>query len=194
MVPELVVVLAVDKGAIGGGGGSGGRGGGDRGWGSSRGSSGGGGTSSSATGHGSAGLGAGAASGGTRLGVGANGLQLGLLVHHLLEVNITALGVLVTVLSGVDTRGIGGVSFEGLEGVEVVGRARGVGVPGGVDILLGGVVPELVVVLAVLEVEVGGETSAVKGGGEGRGASGQGKDDSRVLELQGNRGTKRLEG
>lgn len=128
----------------------------------------------------------------TGLRAGLHGLDVSLLIHHLLEVNIATDGVLVTVLSGVDTRGIGGVSFEGLEGVEVGARARGVGVPGGVDVLLGGVVPELIVVLAVLEVEVGGDTSAVKGGGEGRGASGQGKDGSRVLELQGNRGTKRL--
>jgi len=117
-----------------------------------------------------------------------HGLDVGLLVHHLLEVNITADGVLVAVLSGVDTGSIRGVTLESLEGVEVGGRARGIGVPGGVDILLGGMVPELVVVLAILEVEVGGETSTVKGGGESRGASGQGKDGSRVLELQGNRG------
>ena len=45
-------------------------------------------------------------------------------------------------------------------------------------------VPALFVVLSVLEVEVGGETSSGEGGGEGRGTGGQGKDGSRVLELR----------
>ena len=55
----------------------------------------------------------------TRLGVGAHVLQVGLLLHHLSEVDITTDGVLVAVLSGVDTRGVGGVALEGLEGIEV---------------------------------------------------------------------------
>ena len=44
-------------------------------------------------------------------------------------------------------------------------------------------VPALLVVLSVLEVEVGGETSASEGGGEGRGTGGQGKDGGGILEL-----------
>ena len=120
----------------------------------------------------------------TRFGVGGHLLHVGLLLHHLLEVNIATDGVLVTVLTGVDAGSIGGVALEGLEGVEVGGGTGGIGVPSGVDILLGGVVPALLVVLSVLEVEVGGETSAGKGGGESRGTSGQGKDGGRVLELR----------
>lgn len=116
--------------------------------------------------------------------VGSHLLHVGLLLHHLSEVDIATDGVLVTVLTGVDAGSIGGVALEGLEGVEVVGGTGGIGVPSGVDILLGSVVPELVVVLSVLEVEVGGETSAGKGGGEGRGTGGQGKDGGRVLELR----------
>ena len=119
----------------------------------------------------------------TGLRVGAHLLHVGLLLHHLLEVNVTTDGVLVTVLTGVDAGSIGGVALEGLEGVEVGGGTGGIGVPSGVDILLGGVVPALLVVLSVLEVEVGGETSASEGGGEGRGTGGQGKDGGGILEL-----------
>lgn len=45
-------------------------------------------------------------------------------------------------------------------------------------------VPALLIVLSVLEVEVGGETSAGKGRSEGRGTGGQGEDGGRVLELR----------
>ena len=128
----------------------------------------------------------------SRLGVGGHLLHVGLLVHHLLEVNIATDGILVTVLSGVDAGSIRRVALESLEGVEVLGRARGIGIKGGVDVLLGGVVPELIVVLSVLKVEVGGETSASEGGCEGRGTGGQGKDGGRVPDPTTNPNPKKL--
>ena len=112
------------------------------------------------------------------LGVGSHLLHVGLLFHHLSEVDIATDGVLVAVLSGVDTRGIGGVALEGLEGIEVLGRARGIGIERGIDILLGGVVPELIVVLAVVEGAISGggggrsRSSRCGGGGNGGGSSG----------------------
>jgi len=103
----------------------------------------------------------------TGLGVGFSGFHSGPLSLHGGEVDIRANWVLVALFSRVDSRGIGTVSLEGLEGVEVVRRAGGAGVPGLVDILLRGLVPELIVVLSVLEVERGNLTGAGGGGGEG---------------------------
>ena len=72
----------------------------------------------------------------TGLGVGGHGLHVGLLVHHLLEVDVTTDGVLVTVLTGVDAGSIRRVALESLEGVEVGGGTGGIGIPRGVDVLL----------------------------------------------------------
>ena len=88
-----------------------------------------------------------------------------------------------THLSGVDTRGIGRVSLEGLEGVEVLSIAGGARVPLVVDILLGIIVPKLVVVLSVNELGVhpGGHAS-VLGRNEG-GSRGDGGGDNSELHL-----------
>lgn len=85
----------------------------------------------------------------------------------------------VTYFSGVDTRGIRGVTLEGLEGVEVLGGTRGGRVPLVVDILLGILVPKLVIVFSVLEVELGGDRSL---GGRHKGGSGghKGNGDNRL--------------
>ena len=118
----------------------------------------------------------------TGLGVGLTELDLLTLNHHLGEVDIGADRVLVTHLTGVDAGGIGGVTSEGLEGVEVGGRTGGVGVPRGVKFLLGIVVEHLLVILSVLEVEAHGLADAVKGGRKGSGRGGEG-NDSKGLEL-----------
>ena len=52
-----------------------------------------------------------------------------ILSQYLSVVDIATGRVLVTVLTGVNTRGIGGVALEGLKGVEVLGRTGRVGVP-----------------------------------------------------------------
>ena len=72
-----------------------------------------------------------------------------------------------THLSRVDTRSIGGVALEGLEGVEVTGGTGRVGVPLVVDVLLGILIPEFVVVLSVYESSVSGGGSSGRCGGGG---------------------------
>ena len=84
----------------------------------------------------------------TGLGGCGTGIGLSTLVHHDLETDISALGVLVEGLTGVLSGAIRGVSLESLEGVEVHGSTGGVGVPGIVDVLLGLVVPKLNLQLA----------------------------------------------
>lgn len=65
-----------------------------------------------------------------------------------------------THLSRVDTRSIARVALECLKGVEVAGGAGCAGVPLVVNILLGNLVPKLVVIFAVFEVEFGGDAGA----------------------------------
>ena len=81
-----------------------------------------------------------------------------------------------TNLSGVDTRGITGVTLVCLEGVEVSGGTGRVGVPLGVKILLGVVVKKLLVIFTVFEVELGGHASIV-GRHEGGGRCHEGDGD-----------------
>ncbi len=81
-----------------------------------------------------------------------------------------------THLSGEDARRIAGVSLVCLEGVEVSGGTRGVGVPLVVKILLGGVVVKLFVVFTVFVVELGGHASVV-GRHEGGGRCHEGDGD-----------------
>jgi len=83
----------------------------------------------------------------------------------------------ITYFSGVDTRGIRGVSLESLEGVEVTGAASGGRVPLGVDFLLGVMVPKLIVVLSVFEVKLGGHT-CVLGRHEGGSGGHKGNGDN----------------
>lgn len=84
-----------------------------------------------------------------------------------------------TYFSGVDTRGIRGVTLEGLEGVEVLGGTRLRRVPLVVDILLGVLVPKLFIVISILEVELGGDWGL---GGRHEGGSGghKGNGDNRL--------------
>jgi len=84
-------------------------------------------------------------------------LGVGLLRHHDGEADVPADGVLVAGLAGVDPGRVAGVALVGLEGVEVAGGPGGVGVPLVVQVLLGVLVVELAVVLAVVEVESGGD-------------------------------------
>ena len=120
----------------------------------------------------------------TRLRHGGTLLGLCPLIHHLLEANITTLGVLVKGLSREDARCVRGVSTEGLKGVEVLGGPGGVGVPSVVHVLLRVVVPKLVVVISELNEESArlDNTGAERGGrGEGRGGGREG--DSCECEL-----------
>ena len=78
----------------------------------------------------------------SRLGVCGTLFSLSTLGHHDCEGNISAHGVLVSVLSRVESGAVRAVSIPGLEGVEVVDGARGVGIPLGVHDLLGIIVPE----------------------------------------------------
>ena len=115
--------------------------------------------------------------------VGLTVLHLGTLVHHLLEANITTHWVLVEGFTRVDTGGIRGVSSEGLERVEVHWGTRGGRVPFSVNILLGGVVPKLVVVLSVRsEGRKGSGEGRLASRGESRSRSGKGEDGEK-LEL-----------
>lgn len=120
----------------------------------------------------------------TRLGVGITLLNLGTFGHHDSETNISTLGVLVTVLTRVDSRGIRTVSFESLEWVEVLGSTRWGRVPGGVNILLGVVIPKFVVVLSVFETKVGGNACSEWLRGESGGTDGEeGNNGDDLLEL-----------
>ena len=73
----------------------------------------------------------------TRLGASGTLFSFLLLSQHDGVAGISAHGVLVSEFTGVATRGIRAVSIPGLERIEVQGRTRRVGVPSGVDILLG---------------------------------------------------------
>jgi hypothetical protein len=84
--------------------------------------------------------------------------------HHDGEADISTLGILVTDLTGEVTTGVRAVSIPGLEGVEVEFRARGRRVPGAVDLNLGIVVPESVIVLSVSAVEACGEAGSLERG------------------------------
>ena len=105
--------------------------------------------------------------------LGVSGTRLGLstLGHHDGEVNIRADRILVTGLTRVDSRGIGGVSVPGLEWVEVTGGAGGVRVPPVVNILLGIVVPKLLVVVSIFVEEPGGRANSKGSRSEGVGSS-----------------------
>lgn len=78
-----------------------------------------------------------------------------------------------THLSGVDTRCIGGVALESLEGVEVASGTGNTWIPFVVDVLLGILIPEFVIVLSVFKVKLGRET-AVRTGHESGGRSDEG--------------------
>ena len=111
----------------------------------------------------------------TRLGVGGTLLGLLSLNHHLGKVDITAIGVLVKIFTRVVSRGIGGISLEGLEGVEVHGGTGAVGVPLVVNRLLGFVVPKLVIVLSIRLENTNRRAGAERGRGESRGGSNNGE-------------------
>lgn len=86
-----------------------------------------------------------------------------------------------TNLSGEDTRGIGRVSLEGLEGVEVLSGAGGARVPLVVDILLGIIIPKLVVVVSVHKLGADpGDHASVLGRNEGGSRGGGGGDNSKL--------------
>jgi len=121
--------------------------------------------------------------GGTRLGVGGNSLKDDAISLHDGIADIRALGVLVSALTGVESRAVRRVSIPSLEGVEVVGRAGLAGVPHGVNILLGSHVPKLVVILSVVGVD-GARRSSGDGGGSSRGSSGRGGSTSSISHLQ----------
>jgi len=108
--------------------------------------------------------------------VGSHVFQDLLLGLHGGEVNIRAHWVLVTAFTGVDSRCIGTVSFEGLEGVEVLGGTGGSWVPGGVNISLGFHIPELVVVLSELEEKLSGGANSERSGCESRGRGHKGSE------------------
>ena len=93
------------------------------------------------------------------------------------EVYIGTHGILVSALTGVETTGIRGVSFECLEGVEVGGRAGGTGVPLFVDLLLGIIVPKFFVVFSVFKEQFGGNTD-LSGRSKGRSGGGKAKNKS----------------
>ena len=101
------------------------------------------------------------------LGTGRPCLGIRLLRHHDRKANVTTNGVLVTWLTGVDPTGIGRVSLEGLEGVEVPRGPCLIRVPLIVKVLLRVLVVHLAIILAVFEVEVGGHSSIRDGRGEG---------------------------
>lgn len=88
-----------------------------------------------------------------------------------------------TYLTGVEARRIGAVALERLKGVEVHRRTGCAGVPCGVNILLGFVVPKLFVVLAVVSEQLGRRTGTERRRGKRRGRSQKGNNESR-LELE----------
>ena len=92
------------------------------------------------------------------LGTGRPCLGIRLLRHHDRKANVTTNGILVTRLTGVDPTGVGRVSLVRFKGVEVTCRARSVGVPLVVQILLRVLIEKLAVVLAIFEVEFGERT------------------------------------
>lgn len=83
------------------------------------------------------------------LGVGGAFLGFGAFGHHNSETDISTLGVFVTWFTGVDTTGIRGVTIPSFKGVEVAGVAGSGWVPLVVDILLGIIVPQLVIVFTI---------------------------------------------
>ena len=101
------------------------------------------------------------------LGTGRPCLGIRLLRHHDRKANVTTNGILVTWLTGVDPTGVGRVSLVRFKGVEVTCRARSVGVPLVVQILLGILIEKLAIILAVCEVEVGGHSGIRDGRDEG---------------------------
>jgi hypothetical protein len=103
-------------------------------------------------------------------------IVVGLLGHHDREAHVSADGILVTGLAGVDPGGVRGVALEGLEGVEVTGGAGRVGVPLVVEVRLGDMIVKLAVILTVFEVELGGH-AGVLGGDEGGGGGHEGDGD-----------------
>jgi hypothetical protein len=87
-----------------------------------------------------------------------------------LEVHVRTHGILVEGLAWVDTTSIGSVSAKCLEGVEIVRRTGLVGIPCGVDVVLGGLVPHLFVIFSILCLEegCGGPSEGRVGRGKGR--------------------------
>ena len=129
----------------------------------------------------------------TGLGVGLTLLHLGSFGHHGLEIDISTSGVFVPVLTRVETRGIRGVSSEGLEGVEVHWGTGLVGVPAVVDVLLGVVVPKLVVVLSIASEKARGgpDTESSRGRGESMGRGNKGDEGNGLGVLFGNKSRKK---
>ena len=70
---------------------------------------------------------------------------------NLIITNVKQNIIYITNLSGVDTRGIGGVTLESLKGVKVTSGSGRVGIPLVVHVLLGVLIPQFVVVFAVFE-------------------------------------------
>lgn len=116
------------------------------------------------------------------LGIGGDVVQDFALLHHLREVDIRALGVLVSAFTRVESTGVGAVSFEGFKGVEVGGRAGGLGVPGAVNIQLRVHIPKLTVVLSGVLVEELGAEDRFARRSKGRRRSDKGENEG-VLEL-----------
>jgi len=118
----------------------------------------------------------------TRLGASSTFVSLCTLCHHLLEVDVRTDGILVSVLSRVDSTGIRGVSSESLKGVEVSGRARLARIPGTINFLLRFVIPFLLVVLSILEEKASAGACSERRRSKGTGRNGEGSDD-KFLEL-----------
>jgi len=113
-------------------------------------------------------------------------LGIGLLRHHDGEADVPADGVLVAGFAGVNPGRVAGVALVGLEGVEVAGGPGGVGVPLVVQVLLGVLVVELAVVLAVVEVESGGHPGVLGRDEGGCGChEGDGDDLGQLLRSRG---------
>lgn len=80
----------------------------------------------------------------SRLGVSSTLFSFRTLGHHDCEADISPKRILVSGFSRVESGAVRAVSIPSLEGVEVVHSTRGVGIPLGVDLLLGLVVPEII--------------------------------------------------
>jgi hypothetical protein len=120
----------------------------------------------------------------TRLGGLFTFLGSGTVFHHDSEVNLRACRVLVTVLTGVESRAVWAVSLPCLVRVEVINGTRGGWVPSGVNLVLGRRVPFLSVVLSVVKSEELGahaERSALGRKGVRRGD--KGKSNARFGQL-----------
>jgi len=119
---------------------------------------------------------------GSWFGGGSNCFKIGTLDHHDGEANISTGWVLVTGLTGEDSRSIGGVSVESLERIVVLSGPGGSRVPLCVDGLLGIVVVKLVIVISSdefgLERSGTGKGPSSESGCEGRSRGNQGKGDN----------------